>query len=489
MQSQTQRFDRAPRPPASPTRRLPLLLAGALLGLTQGPARAQTGPFLEGELIVRAQASGGGTAIRRIVPWSGTGATLATAQVWGGWSSSLAYDPYRDALLASASFAPDTLFYYRLWAIDGRGTKRPLPGFAKRPLRAITPTGDGRVFLMEQLSSVNAGPIQWLDAQDGVHTLLDASGSAPFVFPLERMLYHAAGNALIGANSGWWASNDCAPTGASFFRIPLSADGTRVGGPIACVSFSNNTPEVMGFDWLPSGEILVTLAVNGGVTEDRLVRLDPWSLSTSGWADPNVSDINGGVYAQSLGQAVILDDWTNQLRLVPQGLGGTNQGSVLPVDVPVGDPSTGFSPAETLNEVQGVLGHCNGYANLYGAGLGGSGGFLPLLTLSGCPDLGKTAILRVAEARGAASGFLGLSFATGNLPLKGGTVWIDPSATLLPFVTSGSPSQPASGAFALPFTNLEPLLIGLSIYAQALVNDNQAPFGWAFSNGLEIRFG
>jgi hypothetical protein len=463
-------------------------LAPLTLSALACPGLAQTGPFQNGDILVRTSASAG-ININRVNPLTGNGATLANAIYWSRWAGSMVYDPYRDALLVNASFAQDTTFYARLWSIDGRGKRDELPGWGLKSLRAITPTGDGRIFLMEHQSSIAAGPMRWIDAQDNIHTLLDASGLQPLTFPVEHMLYHAPSNALIASNSGWWASNDCASNGVSFFRIPLSADGTRVGGPITCSAYSDNTPEVMGLDWLPSGAVLATLATGGPTGAQRLVTVDPLSLAVQSYANPSVNDINGGAYIDALGEAVILDDGINQLRRIPAGLGAPNQGAIIPTNVPLGDASTGYSPHESMVAVRGVSGHCSGYADVYGQGVTGAAGYRPSLSLTGCPDLGNLVTLQVADARGGALGFLGVSLAPAALPYKGGTLLVAPSAAVIPFQASGTPNQYGAGRFSLPITLSQPALVGFSIYTQVLFADDNAPFGASMSNGLEIRFG
>jgi hypothetical protein len=141
--------------------------------------------------------------------------------------------------------------------------------------------------------------------------------------------------------------------------------------------------------------------------------------------------------------------------------------------------------------VRVVSGVCDGEVLDYGAGLAGSGGFVPTLGASGCPAPGVVMTLSMDDGVGSANATLLLGLAPLAAPFKGGTLLVDPAgALLLPVFLSGGNGVPGAGSAAI--TNVmpdEPLLTGLSIFFQLAVPDGGAPKGIAFSSGQEWRFG
>lgn len=451
------------------------------------PALAQTGPFEDGELVVFTTKPGVGSFIvYRIDPATGQGATFFEPKYPGGWSGMCTFDSYRGTFLANVSMPPDGTFQYRVWSFASNGAATAIPNM-NGSFRALCPTGDGRVFFMTHSGSVSTGPVEYLDANDVRHTLLDASGSAPFVFPLEHMLYHAPSNSLIGSNSGWWANNDCSATACSFFRIPLSPDGTQVGGAITCNSYASNNQELMAMDYLPGGKILATLADGSFSSYSKMITVDPVSLAISPWANPNVWDCNGAAWSSRIGKAITLDDSTNNLRTVTAGL--TGAAPILGTSVNVGDGSSGYSPFEYLWEIDLNGPGCLGYADAYGAGLAGTSAVVPQLGIGGCPELNKPITIVASQVVGAAPGVLGIAAAPASIPLFGGTLLVDPSALMQPIFAAGTPGLGGAGQFTLPFTATDPSLVGASIYLQAGFLDVGAPQGVSLTNGLGISFG
>ncbi|TAJ11278.1 MAG: hypothetical protein EPO68_14655 [Planctomycetota bacterium] len=467
---------------------IPVAFRLSLFALAALPLAAQTGPFEDGELVVFTTKPGVGSFIMyRIDPATGNGATFFEPGYPGGWSGMCAYDAFRGRFLANVSLAPDNPFLYKLWSFASNGAAVSIPGFEGKSLRALAPTGDGRVFYMLHGGAISTGPIQYLDASDGVHTLMDATGTAPFQFPLEHMLYHAPSNALIGSNSGWWANNDCSPTACSFFRVPLSADGTKVEGPITCNSYASNNQEIMAMDYLPGGKILATLADGAFSSHKKMITVDPLSLAIADWANPSTGDCNGGLWSSRIGKAIILDDSSNNLRAVTAGLSGT--APIIATSVNVGDGSSGYSPSESLWEIDLNGPGCVGYGDQYGVGLAGKGAFVPILTLSGCPDLNKPIAVIATQVVGAAPGILALASTPASIPLLGGTLLVSPSAAMLSVFAAGPAGVAGAGQFTLPFTATDPSLVGAAVYLQAGFVDSQAIQGVSLSNGLQISFG
>jgi hypothetical protein len=449
-------------------------------------ASAQSGPWTDGEILVQAPATNGvGLSLYRIAPETGHGEALISGfSGYGGWAGRIAFDPYRNALLVNLALPPDGFFTYELWAVNYDGTKAVIPGFNGATLRGLAPTGDGRVYFQHH----NTSPINYLDAANVVHTLTDAA-NAPFPFPVEHMIFHAPSNSLIASTSAWWSTNDCNAVGSSLFRIPLSADGSQVAGPVVCGSTtSSGAEEVMSLDYLPGGDLLVTLSAGViGFGPDKLISADPWTLAVSGWAHPAQTDLNGGCYSSRIGKAVVLDDGANELRtFVP---GQNNVGTTLVCDVPLGDGSTGFSPAESMWELDVNGPGCVGLALPFGAGLPGTGGVTPVLAVVGCPDINSVFTISIDDVVGGASGLMIASTTPAAIPFFGGTLYVDPIQIIQPVTVSGTPPTPGAGSYGLPILATDPSVIGLTLFIQAGFLDAGAAQGVSLTNGLQLVIG
>ena len=141
--------------------------------------------------------------------------------------------------------------------------------------------------------------------------------------------------------------------------------------------------------------------------------------------------------------------------------------------------------------VRVVSGVCNGEALPYGSGLAGSGGFTPRLETQGCPAPGVPATLAVRDGLGAASATLLVGTSSLAVPFKQGLLLVQPVGASLISVPLSGPSGTA-GAGSFDFDVLipdEPLLSGLSVYMQVVVQDGGAPAGWALTAGVEWLFG
>jgi len=365
------------------------------------------------------------------------------------------------------------------------GAAVSIPGFDGDTVRALAATGDGRVFLMRHPAN---GPVLWIDRDDRTHTLLDASGTAPFTFPAEHLLFDPAGNALIASTSGGWTPQPaCATNVCSFFRTPLSADGKRVGGPVTCNSYATSSQEVMSLDLLPNGFVLATVASGAPFSDPKLITVDPLTLAIQPFASPGPGDLDGGYWSDALGAAVVLDDAANVLRAYAPGAGGL--GTVISTSVAVSDFTSGYSPVEGMWQVDVAGPGCPGWADLYGAPLFGSAGFSPWLTLRGCPALGEKLGLVLSRALGGAPGLIAVGLAPAATPFLGGTLLVDPSATLIPVQTLGTAGVAGAGGFDLPVKITAPVLVGVPLYLQVFVADPGAPQGVSLTNGLELVLG
>ena len=461
-------------------------------------ARAQSGPWRDGEILVRNLPASGPQAILRIDPLTGHGETLISGFYYAGWAGGMAFDSYRDAVLLCASLPPAGYSIFKLWSIASDGTATVVPGLDQVPLRAITPVGDGRVFFQRHLPGTQQ-PIEYLDAGNNLQVLLDPSGSVPFVFDVEHMRYHPPTNSLIATTSGWWSLNDCSSTGCSIFRIPLSSDGSRVGGPVSCASIATSNEEIMALDFLPSGEVVLTIASGAAYpASHRLRSIDPLSLADSPWADPSLRDLNGGIFSSLLGKMVVLDDWSDELRTYAHG--GTQDGSLLPIDVSLANGSSGYSPVESLYQIDlRGTGACTP-PTTYCTAKAGSHGCTPAIGFSGTPTASGASSFAItcSQVLNQQNGRLFYGYLANSAPFQGGWLCVKAPLERTALQNSGGSASPASdcsGSYSYDFeariqSGQDPALTaGANVFAQYWFRDPQDPagFGTGLSNALRLQ--
>jgi len=186
------------------------------------------------------------------------------------------------------------------------------------------PTGDGRIYL----GDVNSGTIRYLDGSGALFTLLDDPGIAPFHFsgpPIRDFIYDKGTNALITAHD-WGPIN---PDFISVFKIPLSADGSKVSGSPASVEFdvSGSAEKTCGFSRGPRGTLLLIVDTNSNNQEGRMVLVDPQSLSVSTFASngsyTGAAATNAGTFSHDRNEALILDTFYINLRAFEEGEAGS----------------------------------------------------------------------------------------------------------------------------------------------------------------------
>jgi hypothetical protein len=481
-----------PFPPPESAMKLAATALSLLACLATPPTRAgaQTGPWSDGELLVRTAAVGSLTpTIYRVVPETGATAVLTTFQASFGWTGAMVFDSYRGGLLSNMSLPPDASFIGRLWLVAHDGTAAAMPGFTGH-VRALASAGDGRVFFIRH-TGASQGPktVEYFDAGNVIRTLKDTDGVSPFQIEVEHLLYHAPSNALIGSSSNWWSATDCAPAGDSLYRIPLSPDGLQVDGPVTCTSTSalGGNEDIVSLDHLPGGNVLVTMAFTGG---PYLRSLNPVTLALTEWADPTFGDINGGVWSARLGRAVIHAGpagpaSSHGLRRFSGGQSGA--GDLISTSIPI-SAGSGFSPVEILFEVDVNGPTCDGFQIAYGAGLAGKNAVVPLLGAIGCPDAGSLFTLSISSVVGGAVGGLFVGLQSAALPFKGGTLHLVPLVAPFTIAVGGAPGVAGAGSLALPAV-LDASLIGIDLYLQAGFLDAAAVQGVSLTNGLRLQAG
>jgi hypothetical protein len=465
----------------------PGLCASVLLAGAVAPtAHAQTGKWVDGELLVLVETTPStGRTLYRIDPETGDGEPLLTNMGAGGLAGHIVYDSFRSVLLVNRSLPPDDPADIKLWFVDYDGTSTAVPGL--KELRALATAGDGRVFFQRNAVAGSPDHIEYLDANDQISKLKDATGVSDLDFEVEHLLYDLPGNALI-ATTSFGSPNSCSATGASVFRIPLSADGSQVaaGEVIPCIKTGGSSDGIVSLDPLQGGKVLLTLT-NGSSPAAKLLGMDPLTLSLSPFADPDEGNLDGGVWCPRIAATVVLDDATNVLRKFSSGGGG--QGSILVTDVPVGDAKAGFAPEDKLWDIEVLGPGCEGLALPYGSGLAGNGGIQPCIRVSGCPDIGETFAVLIDGVNGGAIGLLFVGLEGGATPFKGGTFLLGSVDFIVPCIVPGPLGVAGAGNMAIPASLADPLLLGIDLYLQCGYLDAAAVKGVSLTNGLRIQAG
>ena len=461
--------------------------------LVSVPSAAQS--FTTGDLYLYTttatsiSTSGGG--LRHIVPSTGVNTLTVdfdrTSQGPGG----AVYDPYRKRILFSAALQGGD---FQLWQTDATGATEPL-GFDDIQLRMMCETGDGRVYM--RAVGTTTSPFRWIDQASRQHVLLDSTGTQPFIFPglnnsfpWRTMSYDAGTNALFITGNGIQGPCGGATSVFTIFKIPLSADGSRVTGPATCAEFAvdpTGTEVTRDAGRLPSGELLFFVSTNAGPqVQPRLLQVDPVTLAIApyaSWGDGGV--LSGGTYSSALGKAVLLDSLNDDLFAL--GLGESGTGSPLGTNPTA---SLGGSIGETTTLFEIAPDACPGAFVAFGSGLAGTGGETPALYGTGCSAPGENIALNLRDVVGGANGFLLLSLTEGAAPFKGGELYTLPLLITIPIPVGGPLGVAGAGDLDLPLALPNDAAIsGAKLIFQGAFVDGAAPVGVSLTQGLRIEIG
>jgi hypothetical protein len=465
-----------------------LLLGASALG--------QGGGFDAGDLYLYSPAiqgiSSSGGAIVHVDLDTGVTSILVDTFTTLQQQGAIAFDPYRQRLVFCAGLgsiaAPP-----RMYSVDAAGNLTDL-GFPGEQFSSLAPTGDGRIYLR---TNQLAMPMAYLDATGALLPLLDAAGTAPFIlegapnFDFRGMIFDAASNALFVATT---ATHPCAgglAAKVNVRKLPLSANGDRVVGPIGCAQFEVSTSGEAPVGWsrLPGGQLLLVVDTNANALEPRLLSVDPATLAITPFAINNnnfSAATNAGTWCSALGKAVILE--TGSDKLIAFASGEVGVGSALALTGTNVSSSGSSGEIATLIEIEPSS--CAGSFNTYGAGLAGAGGFVPRLLGAGCAGVGQNFTLSIDRVVGGAPGALFVGFAKSNLPFLGGTLLVFPIALQIDLSMPGAAGVPNAGALTIPAAlPADPMLAGITLDLQAVFADAAAVKGVSMTQGLEIEIG
>ena len=197
---------------------------------------------------------------------------------------------------------------------------------------------------------------------------------------LEDMIYVASENALITVTSAFTpACPGGNPSALHVRKLPLTADGTRLSGPMSCAEFDVvgwDGESSHGFSLMPDGDLL--LGAHTGVYGTplaRLVRVNPATLAMSPFALFGDASNGGTTWSSVLGKAVTQTHFAAGMRAYSAGQ--VDNGALVPSSILF--QNTRYA----VEEVPALA--CDGGWIAYGAGLAGKGGFVPRLPAPGTP--------------------------------------------------------------------------------------------------------
>ncbi|MDF1800012.1 MAG: hypothetical protein P1V81_12610 [Planctomycetota bacterium] len=269
----------------------------------------------------------GSGAVVRIDPGTGLKTVLVDLATSSSDQDQIAYDPWRDRVIFYGGFVPN---HNEVYLSDAAGNVTSL-GFAKvagPTLGHFAPRGDGLIYFN---GWNDPGHISYFDSADVVHTLMDATGTAPYTSTfylggMRQMEYYAATNSLVVASvSGFGTCTGGIADAANLRRLDLSADGTRVLSE-SCFQFdlkAGTGGEVpVGLGTGIGGDLHMTIDDNSNDTLPRMVRVDVAALSATAFAwngHTFAASTMAGCFSQVLAKAVILDAGNDVLRAFADG--------------------------------------------------------------------------------------------------------------------------------------------------------------------------
>lgn len=324
--------------PRSALARTVLLAAFVVPAAAQGPA------FLEGELFLYSPGLQGpgysGSGVLRANPATGASSVLLKTFDAQPNVGTIAFDPYRQRVVVSATLPSQPS---RLLFVDGNGNvEDPLALAGSLTCEEIAPAGNGRIYM--QIFALGASPFSYLDANDVLQTLYDSDGVTPLLptggyYNPTGMIYEPATNALFMA---FFEQNASFPGEHLRVRkVPLSADGSRVGGATVDSLF-NVSPglggeQPTGWSHGPNGTLILTVVTAEGGALPRMLQVDPATVAITPWGNNGATTppapthiLTAGAHSAALDQVVVVDVWNKVLRAWSQGSGG-GLGATVPI--------------------------------------------------------------------------------------------------------------------------------------------------------------
>ena len=270
-------------------------------------------------------------------------------------------------------------------------------------------------------------------------------------------------------------------TGNFSLIVPAGTYDVDFAAPVALRLAGKRVPALS----VSANTVVPTVSLDNGALVSGIIR------SFNGTVQVN-ADVD--VYRQSTGE------------LVPSFADNSSATGAYSVVVPVGTVEIAFRPPSytvplgsdvhsnllvTSDIVlDGSLPSCPA-PNNFGAGLAGTGGFVPhLAATGGTTRVGNPSFaLQLSNGRGAATGVLVISGQQRSVPLFGGTLLVNTNPALsvkIPVVLTGAAGVGGVGTKTVP-ASLPATVANLDAYCQFALHDTGAVQGWSFSDGLHFK--
>lgn len=227
------------------------------------------------------------------------------------------------------------------------------------------------------------------------------------------------------------------------------------------------------------------LTASDAATADQFggsVAVDGNSIVVGAVGDDDGGAISGSAYAFMRSGAT----WSEHAKLTASDAGASDQfgfsvalsGDTAVCTAPFDDDAGSNSGSAYAFVICGTLAQ-------YGAGLAGSGGFVPTMTGNGCPRLGETIDIEITGGLGGAQGCMLFGFQQLSFPLFGGTVLVNPLVCLTHSL-GGAGAGNGTRTFSLTIP-VKIDYVGQDFYFQSLYIDAGAVQGASFTNGVNLR--
>jgi len=369
--------------------------------------------------------------------------------------------------------------------------------------------------LMQNTSNA-FGNFQVAVPKNSIDVLYDGASAQPaFVLVSQTHTMSLTTNTNVGnivMEQGYIVSGHVQRTSNALAVLGVDIDVKNVATGANIVLTNDNTNSLGNFSMiLPAGTYDVDFAAPNAL---RLAGKRVASLGVAAnTVIPTVSLDNGalvsGIVRSFNGTVQVnadVDVYRTSGELVPSFADNTNAAGAYSVVVPIGTVEVTFRPpsysvplGSDVNAnllvtsdivLDGSLPSCPA-PNNYGAGLAGTGGFVPHLAATG----GTTRVgnpnfaLQLSNGRGAATGVLVISGQQRSVPVFGGTLLVNTSPAFsvkIPFVLNGAAGIGGAGTKTVP-AKLPSSFANLDAYCQFAVQDPNAVQGWSFSDGLHFK--
>lgn len=161
---------------------------------------------------------------------------------------------------------------------------------------------------------------------------------------------------------------------------------------------------------------------------------------------------------------------------------GSGDGRIIAIDLQT--MSFEILTDAASNSVTDIIAPCTTIVP-YGDGCAGAGGFVPQLTLQGCPSPGETIQFNLTGGLGGAPAFVFLGTSQAAAPLGGGC-FLNVSPAFL--ILAGFPlGGVGPGAGALAFPVVVPVVAPITVTLQGFVSDAASAIGASASNGVQVE--